>query len=153
MASTVTVEEQIPAPAEELWAKISDLTLMPRWSPEGVEVSWLKGASPGSVGARFKGTNRHGDKTWKSIGTVVDSEPGRAFAFRIKAGPLSVSEWRYTFEELPTGTRVTESWTDRRNPLTRAISPLITGVSDRAEHNRRTMEQTLSNLKEHAASR
>ena len=42
---------------------------------------------------------------------------------------------------------MTETWTDERNPLVKALGKLVSGVSDRASHNRAGMEQTLANLK------
>jgi len=66
--------------------------------------------------------------------------------FRVKAGGLNVAEWSYQFEPIPAGCRVTESWTDRRNPVLKLVSGRVTGVADRASHNRRGMEETLQRL-------
>jgi hypothetical protein len=41
---------------------------------------------------------------------------------------------------------VTESWTDRRPGFFKPIAAKATGVSDRIDHNRSTMEQTLERL-------
>jgi hypothetical protein len=147
---SVSVERVIRGEADQLWASVADVTRMPEWSPENVSATWLDGAGPGRVGDRFEGTNRHGRKTWKTVCTVVTSKPGRVFAFRVKAGQLSIAEWSYTFEAADDTTRVVETWTDRRNALARRVSPLITGVKDRRTHNRATMEQTLDNLAAHA---
>lgn len=146
MGETVAVEREIRATPEEVWALVADITRMPQWSPENIEGRWLDGAVPTAVGARFAGTNRNGARTWSTVCTVIESEPARSFAFRVAVGPLPISEWRYTFEPTPGGTHVVERWTDRRNALVRAVSPLITGVRERPEHNRRTMEQTLAGL-------
>jgi ribosome-associated toxin RatA of RatAB toxin-antitoxin module len=150
MATTVSVERVIRSEADRLWASVADVTRMPEWSPETVSATWLDPARPASVGARFEGTNRHGRKTWKTVCTVTASEQGRVFAFRVKAGPLPIAEWSYTFEPVEHATVVVESWTDRRNALARLVSPLVTGVKDRRTHNRATMEQTLDNLERHA---
>lgn len=150
MATTVSVERVIRSEADRLWASVADVTRMPHWSPETVSATWVDRAEASGVGARFEGTNRYGRKTWSTICTVTASEPGRIFAFRVKAGPLAVAEWSYTFEPLARGTRVVETWTDRRNALARLVAPLVTGVRDRATHNRATMEQTLDNLRRHA---
>ena len=44
--------------------------------------------------------------------------------------------------------RVTERWTDRRAGGVEKLSPLGTGVTDRAERNRSTMTETLSRLRQ-----
>jgi len=144
--STVSVHRDIAAGAEQLWGMVSDVTRMPEWSPETVAGEWLRGASGPAAGAKFRGTNRNGKKTWKSVATVVAAQPGRSFAFLVKAGGLRVAEWRYTFEPVETGCRVTETWTDRRGALLRVVSPRVTGVADRASHNRAGMEVTLERL-------
>jgi ribosome-associated toxin RatA of RatAB toxin-antitoxin module len=150
MATTVSVERVIRSEADRLWASVADVTRMPEWSPETVSATWLDPVGPASVDARFEGTNRHGRKTWKTVCTVTASEQGRVFAFRVKAGPLPIAEWSYTFEPVEHATVVVESWTDRRNALARLVSTLVTGVKDRRTHNRATMEHTLDNLERHA---
>jgi Polyketide cyclase / dehydrase and lipid transport len=146
VGSTVSVTRAVNAPAERAWALVSDVTRMGEWSPETTAAEWVGGATGPAQGAKFRGSNRNGGKSWKSVATIVDSEPGRAFAFRVKAIGLDVSEWRYTFEPTPTGCVVTEQWTDRRGALLKVMSPKVTGVADRAEHNRTGMEQTLERL-------
>jgi Polyketide cyclase / dehydrase and lipid transport len=144
--STVSVTRAVNAPAEHAWALVSDVTRMGEWSPETTAAEWLGGATGPAHGAKFRGSNRNGAKSWKSVATIVDATPGRAFAFRVKAMGFDVAEWRYTFEPTPTGCVVTECWTDRRGALLRVMSPRATGVADRAEHNRGGMEKTLERL-------
>jgi hypothetical protein len=150
MTAHISVERDIHGGADDLWACIADLPRMAEWSPENTGATWLEGAGPGAVGGRFKGTNRHGRKTWSTIGTVVASDPGHAFAFRVTVGPLAVSEWRFTFVQTGDTTTVVESWTDLRGGFLRRVAPLFTGVQDRSTHNRTTMEQTLDALKAQA---
>jgi uncharacterized protein YndB with AHSA1/START domain len=146
MAESIHVTRTVNAPADRVWALVSDVTRMGEWSPETVAGEWLGGATGPAPRAKFRGTNRNGKREWKSVATVVDAVPGKVFAFRVKAMGLSVSEWRYTFSETPSGCAVTEEWTDRRGAFLRVVSPKVTGVADRAEHNRRGMEQTLERL-------
>jgi len=134
------------APADHVWTLITDVTRMGEWSPETTAAEWLGDASGPAAGAKFRGTNRNGSKSWKSVATVVDATPGRAFTFRVKALGLSVAEWGYTIEPNPDGCIVTEHWTDRRGMFMKTVSPKATGVADRAEHNRAGMEQTLERL-------
>jgi hypothetical protein len=78
--------------------------------------------------------------------TVTDAEPGRRFAFEVAAGPLAVARWEYRFEPAGSATRVVEVWTDRRGRVVSVLGRLISGVDDRAEHNRATMAATLERL-------
>jgi hypothetical protein len=144
--TTVSVSQAVNAPADHAWALVSDVTRMGEWSPETTSAEWLGGARGPAPGAKFRGTNRNGKKSWKSVATIIDAEPGRAFGFRVKAMGLNVADWTYTFEPTATGCVVTERWTDRRGMLMKAMSPKATGVADRAEHNRSGMEQTLERL-------
>ncbi len=152
MADELSVSEEITAPAEAVWAMVSDVTQMGKWSPENEGAAWLRGATGPQSGAQFQGVNRNGKKEWTSVGTIVDCEPGRVFSFRIKAVGLKVAEWRYEFETTPTGCRVIETWIDQRGPIIKALGKQATGVKDRAAHNQITMRQTLENLKSEAES-
>jgi uncharacterized protein YndB with AHSA1/START domain len=147
MAEQVSVTKDIAAPAEAVWAMVSDVTRMGEWSPENEGGEWLRGATGPQPGATFRGTNRNGKKQWKTVATVVDAEPGRVFAFRVKAaGGLKVAEWRYAFEPTATGCRVTETWIDQRGVVVKTLGKPVSGVGDRAAHNRAGMEQTLARL-------
>jgi len=146
----VSATREISASADALWAMVSDVTRMGEWSPENQGGEWLGGATGPQPGAKFKAKNRVGKRSWSTVATVVDAEPGRRFSFRVSAGPVKVSDWSYTFEPTPSGCRVTESWTDLRPGWFKPIARLGTGVADRTTHNRIGMEQTLERLAEAA---
>ena len=147
MADPVTLTQEIDAPAEQLWAMVSDVTRMGEWSPENEGAVWLRGATGPAPGAKFRGANRNGKKKWKTVATVVEADPGRVFAFDVTAAGLKVAEWRYTFEPSGSGCRVTETWTDQRGRVATTLGKPVSGVADRATHNRATMQQTLERLK------
>jgi uncharacterized protein YndB with AHSA1/START domain len=143
----VTVQREMAAAPDEVWAMVSDVTRMGEWSPEATGARWLKGATGPAVGARFAGKNRRGARRWSTVGEVVEAEPGKAFAFDVYAGPFKVARWRYAFEPTATGCRVEESWEDKRKgSLMGVLGKLASGVGDRATHNRAGMEETLDNL-------
>jgi uncharacterized protein YndB with AHSA1/START domain len=146
MSDEVSVTREIHAPADRVWALVSDVTRMGEWSPENERGVWLGGATGPAPGARFRGTNRIGRRKWKTVATVVAAEPGRRFSFRVSAKGLNVADWSYAFEPAATGCRVTETWTDRRAGFFKPLAQLVTGVADRASHNRAGMEQTLDRL-------
>ncbi len=146
MTEPVTVSRDINAPADQVWAMVSDVTRMGEWSPEAVGATWLKGASGPAPGAKFKGSNQNGKKKWNTIATVVDAEPGKLFSFRVTAVGLKIAEWRYSFESNATGCRVTETWIDQRGKIAASFGKPASGVSDRLTHNRAGMETTLERL-------
>src|SRR5262245_65166868 len=85
---------------------VSDVTRMGEWSPETTRCEWLDGASGPAVGARFKGTNKHGFVTWSTKPKVVVANPGREFAFDVGTD----TRWTYRFDEEGSGTNLTESF-------------------------------------------
>jgi len=153
MVDKVTVSEEISAPAERVWAMVSDVTRMGEWSPESEGAIWLRGASGPDVGATFRGINRNGKKKWSTSGKIVACEPGRLLTFRITVKGLKIAEWSYSVEVVGAGCRITETWIDQRGRIAKSLGKPASGVADRAEHNRGTMQQTLASLKSAAESR
>ena len=146
MSDPVIVSRTIAAPPDRVWEMVSDLPRMGDWSPENTGGSWVKGATGPAAGARFKGTNANGKKQWSTDVKVTTCEPGRAFAFDVTAVGFSVATWAYTIESAPEGCVVTESWTDNRGLVARTLGGMASGVSDRADFNRSSMEMTLAAL-------
>jgi uncharacterized protein YndB with AHSA1/START domain len=146
MSEQVQVSRDVAAPATTVWAMISDVTRMGEWSPETTGCAWQKGASGPAVGARFAGANRNGGKKWSTGCTVVDCTPGSRFAFEVAVGPMKIARWAYDITPTDNGCRVTETWTDQRGGLVKKLGKPLSGVADRASHNRAGMEQTLERL-------
>ena len=145
-ARTIRVERTVAAKAGGVLSMVADITRMGEWSPETTGAQWVGDASGPATGARFKGSNRQGARSWKTDCQVTACEPGTRFAFEVKAGPLKVARWTYEFR--PDGEKcvVAEQWDDLRGSFIAFISPLVTGVKDRARHNRETMVSTLDRL-------
>jgi hypothetical protein len=150
--SDVQVSADIAAPADKVWALVSDLPRMGEWSPENTGGRWVNGATGPVVGAKFRGTNRKGLRRWSTTCTVTAADKGARFAFEVTYGPVRISTWDYTLTGNGNTTTVTEEWTDRRPAWMKIGSAPVMGVADRAAHNRRGMEQTLANLKAAAES-
>jgi len=138
------VSREIAAPAERVWALVADLPRMGEWSPENTGGTWVKGATGPEVGAQFCGTNKNGIRRWTTVVTVVACEPGRVFEFAVTTGPMAVANWRYEFEDVDGGCRVTESWEDHRK---RWFALVARVVGDHGPtHAQQQMEATLANL-------
>ena len=149
MPDSLSVSRDIAASAEVVWTLVSDLPRMGEWSPENQGGTWLSGATGPKVGAKFKGNNRNGSKTWSTIARVDECEPGRSFGFRILVGPMKVARWHYGIAGTgESSCRVTETWTDERSGLIRKLGKPFSGVGDRAAHNKAGMEETLRKMAE-----
>jgi uncharacterized protein YndB with AHSA1/START domain len=145
--SDVEVSTGISADPGAVWRMVSDVTRMGQWSPETTGCRWLGGATGPAVGAQFRGNNRKGFRRWSTTCTVTAAEPGKRFSFEVTYGSLPISTWDYEFTAADGGSRVVESWTDRRPGWMKVLSQPVMGVADRAGHNRTGMEATLAALK------
>ncbi len=137
------IEISVAAPVA--FAALADLPAMGRRSPENTGGVWLGGASGPSLGARFRGTNSHGEESWATVATVSDYDPPRTFAFDVTFGKLKVSRWVFEVEETPTGCRVSEHWTDQRGVALRRWAN--TQDYDRVDFTRESIRATLEALK------
>jgi hypothetical protein len=145
MDGSVTLH--IGAPADQLWALVSDITRIGAYSPETFEAEWLDGAIGPTVGARFRGhvkRNGKGPTYWTTC-TVTASVPGREFAFGVGRAAKPAIVWRYQLEPRGDGTDVTESFALARTPALRAYWALL-GWS-RGRTNRNGMQTTLERIR------
>jgi hypothetical protein len=143
----VKVEERIAAPADALYALVSDITRTGEWSPENVGGRWLGAATGPAVGARFRGSNRRGLRRWSTTCTVVAADPGKRFAFEVAFAGIPVARWSYEFASEGGDTLVTETWTDRRPALFAIAARPIMGIPDMRAHNEKNMRSTLAKLR------
>ena len=145
-----SVSVDIAAPPERVYELVSDITRMGEWSPECIRCTWTRGASGPVAGARFKAVNKGGrGPAWFNTPAVTVAEPGREFAFNRHGPGIGSYTWRYVFEPVPAGTRVTESFEAER-PLGKVMTWVTmkwTGSKDRDEDLRRGMTTTLHRIK------
>lgn len=146
MSDRIEISRDIAASPEDVYAAISDVTRMGEWSEECHSCEWHDGFDGPTVGARFDGHNRAGDKEWTTQGKVIEAEPGRAFAFECSMFDFHYSTWGYRIEPTGSGCRVTEWSDDLRPESAMEASKQISGIEDRAERNRQTMSGTLERL-------
>lgn len=146
MADRIEVTRDIAASPEAVYAALSDVARMGEWSEKCYACEWHEGFAGPAVGAVFDGHNRHGDHEWTTQGTVVEADPGRAFAFECSMFDFHYSTWGYRIEPTPAGCRVTEWSEDLRPESALEMSVQMSGVTDRAARNRHTMSGTLDRL-------
>ena len=144
MTYPIAESRDIPAPAEKVWAMVSDLPRMGEWSPENTGGRWDNGATGPAVGASLTGTNKNGFRRWSTKATVVACEPGKVFEIAITSGRLPIANWRYEFEPTSEGCRVTESWQDRRGRFIKVTGRML-GDHGPA-HAKAEMAATLANV-------
>ncbi len=146
MTKHVEVSRDIKAPPMAVWDAISDVTRMGEWSPECHTCEWAEGAGAPAVGARFLGHNRNGEYEWTTEAEITECVPGETFAFDGVFGDLRFAHWKYVIEPTDDGCRVTEVWDDGRPDNIVEATAKISGVTNRGDHNRAGMEETLARL-------
>ena len=139
----------INAPAEKVYDLITDVTQMGRWSPECTGGKWVDGATGPEVGARFKGSHRHGLARWTTHCTVTKADPGKAFEWEVRESGM---RWGYRFEPTDGGTRVTEYREQTQDPPFYVKLVQRSGLIGRNREQLLVdgMQQTLARVKEAA---
>jgi hypothetical protein len=111
----VSVDRVIKAPAASLFAVVADATRHPEIDGSGQLVKAKDGAAHQlTMGATFDMSMRM-VVPYSMSNTVVEFEQDRRIAWQtVQAGPLGRflggRIWRYEFEPVEGGTKVTESW-------------------------------------------
>jgi uncharacterized protein YndB with AHSA1/START domain len=147
----------VAASPEQIWAAVADPSQMPRWSPENTGAP-VGAGQPLAVGDVFHGTNKRGAARWTTRCAVTAADPAKSFAFDVLAIgiknprlPGKIASWSYTFEPVGSGTKVTETWTDRRDGWPDWVAAGFDRVATRgslfSDFQRRNIAKTLANLK------
>lgn len=137
----------IAKPRAEVWDLIADFANMGKWSPELVKITWLGNAAGPSVGAKFKGRNKHGFMQWSTTSTITQCEVGSVIEWEVND---SSTRWGYRFEDADGGgTKVTE-YRDKYKD-TMLLAKLVQGSGligrGREEMMRAGMRTTLERVK------
>jgi uncharacterized protein YndB with AHSA1/START domain len=93
----------IDASPATVWALVSDLRLMPRWSPQ---CTLMKPFGPLRPGTRTVNVNRRNFLFWPTTSRITEVVPERKLAFRVNENN---TVWSYELEPTPTGTRLIET--------------------------------------------
>lgn len=139
---------EVSAQPERVWALVTDLPRMARWSPQVLKTI-VRGDGVG-LGTRTVNINRRGPLVWPTRSKVIRFEPHREFAFRIKD---NFTIWSFTLEPTASGTRIVQR---REAPdgtseiSSRLVKAVMGGQVSFTEELRAGMRQTLSRIKAEA---
>lgn len=146
MHDSVTVD--MAAPADRIWALVSDVTNTSKFGVETYGAEWLGEATAPAVGVKFRGhVDRNGwGLKYATVCRIIECEPGRTFAFTV-LGPrkMPINTWRYEFDPTADGTRVTESFA-LENSIPLRLYWALAGRR-RGKTNRANMRETLERIK------
>jgi hypothetical protein len=145
MQGSVTVH--MNAPADVVWALVSDVTRIGEFSPETFEAEWVDGATGPAVGAKFRGhvkRNGRGPIYWTTC-RVTECVESEVFAFEVLTGGRALNTWRYRLAAVGDGTDVTESFQLTPVPMIRLYWALLGWA--RGKTNRNGMQTTLERMK------
>lgn len=146
MQPTVTVSRDVPATPETVWTMVTDLPRMGEWSPENRGGAWIGGADGPEVGARFRGKNSNGKKSWSTVVEVTRCDAPGDFVFSLMVFGRPWCDWSWSITPTTGGCTVTHGWLDRRSTFAVRLGKIVSGVADRASHNRANMEITIDAL-------
>jgi uncharacterized protein YndB with AHSA1/START domain len=144
----IVATTEIDAPPATVWALVSDLRNMARWSPQNVK-TFLRGEP--AVGTKMININRRGLLFWPTQSMIVRFEPEQEIAFRVKE---NWTVWSYHLEPTATGgTRLTgrreapDGISDLSVGLTKRV---LGGVDTFTTELQQGIEQTLAAIKRDA---
>jgi hypothetical protein len=119
LARTWRGEVVAEAPAEAVWAVVSDVTRTGEWSHECDRVEWLDGFTAAVPGARFRGGNHAAWWRWVRTCEVTDVSAGRTLGWRTITTWRFVdsTQWRITLEAVDDDhTRIVQTYDVLRCP-------------------------------------
>ena len=141
------VSLHMEAPAEKVWALVSDVTRIGEFSPETFEARWSRGSTGPEVGAFFKGhVKRNGvGPTYWSPCRVTACVPNEVFEFSVGNDDVTLNNRGYRLEPSESGTKVTEYFRIEPNLAMRAYWTVFGPLRGRT--NRTGMRTTLERMK------
>lgn len=96
--NNLQAEIEVDAPPAAVWALVSDLPAMARWSPQTFR-TFLRGSGKG---AKMININKAGWRIWPTTSMVKDFEPDKRLMFKVRENK---ARWSYDLEPLDGGTR------------------------------------------------
>ncbi len=102
-APVLQAQIDINAPVSKVWGLVSDLTKMPRWSPQCRLMKPIGGLRQGG---RTVNVNRRGFLFWPTTCRITELLPEQKLAFRVNENH---TVWTYELEPTEAGTRLIET--------------------------------------------
>jgi hypothetical protein len=127
---TAQVDVLVEAPAERVWALVTDIDLPARFSREFLGAEWLDEGP--ALGARFVGRSRHealGE--WETTSWVNRYEPLRAFGWAVSDPDEPSATWWFELQEEQRGVRLRQC--ARMGPAPSGLSIAIAAMPDKEE--------------------
>lgn len=98
VVNNLQAEIEVDAPPEKVWALVSDLSAMARWSPQTFK-TFLRGSGKG---AKMININKAGWRVWPTTSMIKDFEPNKRLMFKVRENK---AQWSYDLEPLDGGSR------------------------------------------------
>jgi uncharacterized protein YndB with AHSA1/START domain len=143
-APLLQAQIDIDAPVTKVWELVSDLKLMPQWSPQ---CRLMKSFGPLRAGAKTININRRKFLVWPTTSQITEFIPEKKLAFRVNENG---TVWSYELEPTATGTRLIESRHAENGvkPFsTMTVNALMGGVPSFEEELVDGMNQSLARIK------
>ena len=102
---TAGASVHVEAPPATVWAFVTDLDVLAKFSDEFQGGDWLDPSTGPGPGKRFHGRNENPRASWDVTCTVTEWEPDRAFAWCVEDPSHPAATWRFTLEPDGDGTR------------------------------------------------
>jgi uncharacterized protein YndB with AHSA1/START domain len=99
----------IKATPERVWALVTDVTGMGRFSPGNTGGKWLGRGQQPAAGAKFLGFNKRGPARWITRCTVLECDRPNRFSFQVTENKM---QWGWRIEPTEGGTVLTQ-WRNR----------------------------------------
>jgi uncharacterized protein YndB with AHSA1/START domain len=136
---TITQSVTINRPVAEVWDYLSNFENTTQWS-RGVLEARQTSDGPLGAGATLQAVVMAFGRRRTADYLVTEFEPGHAFAFEVRSGPLT-SRARYSVEPAGAGTRLTASGGAVATGVFRLLAPILVRTV------RKHSEADLANLK------
>lgn len=149
LEATELIEESviIESDRDTVWALVTDMRRMSRWSPSVLRVV-MKTPAPVAVGSRTLNINRHRFLVWITRSHVTSFEPPRRFAFRIRESRVV---WAFELEDSDGGGTVLTQRRETPNGINQKSLELedrfFGGIPAFEQSLRAGMQATLSRIK------
>ena len=128
----VTVEIDVNAPPERVWALVSDISISAQFSEEFQGAVWAESFDGPALGAQFIGTNKHPKiGEWQTTSTITELVENERFGWAVGTTEAdAAARWRWEIDELH-GHRCRLRHTVRLGPGPSGLTPAIEAMPDK----------------------